>query len=167
MAEKLAPKVKRRSTHTAVKAAARSNGAVPLDIAGAFAAFAAASEVSEVEDSFAQLLLSTDPVESEFVPRLRFLHSLTTRAAELPVRLREIVSALVRRASLPQYAASGRWQADNVAGECTVIIVGCGPVGLRCAIELLLLGVSVTVVESRTRFTRMNVLHLWEWVEAE
>ena len=144
--EQLAPKVKRRSTHMAVKAAARSNGAVPLDIAGAFAAFAAASEVAEVEDSFAQLLLSTDPSQSERVPRLKFLHSLTTRASELPVRLREIVSALVRRASLPQYAASSRWQPDDVPGECTVIVVGSGPVGLRCAIELLLLGVSVTVV---------------------
>ncbi|ETO76334.1 hypothetical protein F444_08253 [Phytophthora nicotianae P1976] len=43
-------------------------------------------------------------------------------------------------------------------------IVGAGPVGLRAAIELALLGGKVTVVEKRTKFSRENMLHLWPWV---
>ena len=47
------------------------------------------------------------------------------------------------------------------------LIIGSGPVGLRCACELALLGVTVRVVESRPRFSRLNCLHLWEWVEGD
>ena len=45
-----------------------------------------------------------------------------------------------------------------------VVIIGCGPCGLRTAIEAALLGASVTVCEKRTSFTRNNVLHLWPYV---
>ncbi|KAF4132803.1 FAD binding domain [Phytophthora infestans] len=45
-----------------------------------------------------------------------------------------------------------------------VCIVGAGPVGLRAAIELALLGGKVTVLEKRTKFSRENMLHLWPWV---
>ncbi|KAL3659028.1 hypothetical protein V7S43_015915 [Phytophthora oleae] len=43
-------------------------------------------------------------------------------------------------------------------------IVGAGPVGLRAAIELALLGGHVSVLEKRTKFSRENMLHLWPWV---
>ena len=45
-----------------------------------------------------------------------------------------------------------------------VVIVGCGPCGLRTAIEATLMGAQVTVCEKRTSFTRNNVLHLWPYV---
>mmetsp|Transcript_28477 Transcript_28477/g.85348 ORF Transcript_28477/g.85348 Transcript_28477/m.85348 type:complete len:1216 (-) Transcript_28477:1615-5262(-) len=44
------------------------------------------------------------------------------------------------------------------------VIVGGGPVGLRQAIELSLLGCEVHIIEMRTTFTRFNILHLWDWV---
>ena len=47
----------------------------------------------------------------------------------------------------------------------SVIVIGAGPVGLRTAIELALLGCRCEVLESRESFTRLQVLHLWEWVE--
>ena len=47
------------------------------------------------------------------------------------------------------------------------MVLGGGPIGLRAAIELALCGVSVHLVESRDAFVRLNVLHLWEWVEAD
>ena len=47
------------------------------------------------------------------------------------------------------------------------MVLGGGPIGLRAAIELTLCGVSVHLVESRDAFVRLNVLHLWEWVEAD
>ena len=42
-----------------------------------------------------------------------------------------------------------------------------GPIGLRCAIELSLLGVTVHVLEARRSFSRLQVLHLWDWVELD
>lgn len=44
-----------------------------------------------------------------------------------------------------------------------VVVEGAGPVGLRAAIELSLMDARVTVLEKRSSFTRMNVLHLWDW----
>ena len=44
------------------------------------------------------------------------------------------------------------------------LVMGCGPVGMRCAVELAMLGHSVLAIEQRQCFTRLNVLHLWDWV---
>jgi hypothetical protein len=52
----------------------------------------------------------------------------------------------------------------RVGEHLTVLIVGCGPVGLRTAIECALLGARTIVVEKRTQFTRNNVLHLWSFL---
>lgn len=43
------------------------------------------------------------------------------------------------------------------------VVVGAGPIGLRCALELRLLGAEVVVLEKRLDFERLNRLHLWDW----
>ncbi|MEQ2167779.1 hypothetical protein GOODEAATRI_007520 [Goodea atripinnis] len=43
------------------------------------------------------------------------------------------------------------------------LIIGGGPCGLRIAIELVLLGCKVVVIEKRDTFSRNNVLHLWPY----
>ncbi|CAD6194380.1 unnamed protein product [Caenorhabditis auriculariae] len=48
--------------------------------------------------------------------------------------------------------------------KINALVVGAGPCGLRSAIELALLGARVCVVEERDKFSRNNVLHLWEFV---
>ena len=48
-----------------------------------------------------------------------------------------------------------------------VAIVGAGPVGLRTAIELAMLGTRVELLEGRDDFSRLQVLHLWDWIEAD
>jgi hypothetical protein len=45
--------------------------------------------------------------------------------------------------------------------QLRVLIIGCGPVGLRLSIEFALLGFNCTIIEKRDRFSRNNVLHLW------
>ncbi|KAE9061191.1 hypothetical protein PF005_g22406 [Phytophthora fragariae] len=50
------------------------------------------------------------------------------------------------------------------AAKKRVCIVGAGPVGLRAAVELALLGSHMSVLEKRTKFSRENMLHLWPWV---
>jgi len=44
------------------------------------------------------------------------------------------------------------------------VVVGAGPCGLRAAIELRMLGATVSVVEMRSKFSRLNQLHIWSWV---
>lgn len=47
-----------------------------------------------------------------------------------------------------------------------IFITGAGPIGLRTACELALMGCKVTLCEKRTAhdaFNRFNVLHLWEY----
>ena len=65
----------------------------------------------------------------------------------LPHRQRMLLTTLTMRSSLPQY------QANVPTGEMCALVVGAGPIGLRCACELALLGCSVRVVESRERFS--------------
>ena len=51
---------------------------------------------------------------------------------------------------------------DQTAGKgVRVLVIGSGPVGMRTAIECVLLGCEVLVVEKRKSFSRNNVLHLW------
>ena len=42
-----------------------------------------------------------------------------------------------------------------------IVVVGAGPVGLRAAVEALLLGWHVTVLEKRTEYSRLNVIKTW------
>lgn len=53
---------------------------------------------------------------------------------------------------------------DQPASGRRIFIVGAGPVGLRCAIELAMLGAQVVIIEKRGSFRRENILHLWPWV---
>jgi len=52
----------------------------------------------------------------------------------------------------------------SAASNIKMTVIGCGPTGLRTAIEALLMGSRVTILEKRTSFTRNNVLHIWPWV---
>lgn len=45
-----------------------------------------------------------------------------------------------------------------------VCVVGAGPVGLRCAVELAMCGATVTMVEQRRAFTRANILKMWPFL---
>eukprot|EP00439_Symbiodinium_sp_Y106_P078899 s2129_g17.t1 len=46
-------------------------------------------------------------------------------------------------------------------------VVGAGPIGLRAALELALLGAKVQVFDVRDGFYRMNILKLWDWAAAD
>eukprot|EP00966_Prymnesium_polylepis_P289303 6682846-Prymnesium_polylepis.1 len=135
------------------------NFAPPSDAAvAAFAAFAEGKEASEVIAHLAKTLgaVGVDPEDPGASPLALLSEALKSR---LPHRLQQFFATLRQRAALPQYGEGAPCDA------LSVLIVGAGPVGLRTAIELTLLGARVTVTESRARFSRLNVLHLWDWVE--
>lgn len=50
---------------------------------------------------------------------------------------------------------------QKAATGVRVFIIGAGPVGLRLAIDCILLGAEVVVVDKRKTFSRNNVLHVW------
>ena len=59
--------------------------------------------------------------------------------------------------------ASARfWNTGASNGALRVLVAGGGPVGLRAAIEMALLGHKVTVYEGRDECRRLNVLKMWE-----
>ena len=89
-------------------------------------------------------------------------------APQLPHRSRQLLTTLEARLGRPEYEASrARRRVGGARSSLGVVVVGAGPVGLRAAIELRLLGADVEVLEARDRFARLQVLHLWEWVEAD
>lgn len=69
-------------------------------------------------------------------------------------------SLLLQRKAWPPY------QNEPWAGR-RLVIVGAGPVGIRMAIEALLLGAEVDVVEARNKFSRVNVLKMWSFASAD
>lgn len=52
----------------------------------------------------------------------------------------------------------------KICEDTQVLVIGAGPIGLRTAIEVALLGSQVVIVEKRESFTRNNVLHLWPFL---
>ena len=70
-------------------------------------------------------------------------------------KARDVFQLLEKRANQKEYLQ------QTAAKGVRVFIVGAGPIGLRQAIECILLGAEVIVVEKRSSFSRNNVLHLW------
>jgi hypothetical protein len=60
-----------------------------------------------------------------------------------------------KKINLDEYKNQESCKGMNVA------VVGCGPIGMRFAIEAAFLGCNVFVVDKRSYFSRNNVLHLW------
>ncbi len=81
----------------------------------------------------------------------------------LPHRSRQLLAQLSSRAARLQYAAADvdahGQPLPSTAARRRAVIIGAGPIGLRCAIELAFLGLRVEVLESRERFGRLQVLH--------
>ena len=70
-------------------------------------------------------------------------------------KARDVLAMLDKRADQKEFMG------QKAAKGVRVLIVGAGPVGMRMAIDCMLLGCDVVVVEKRKTFSRNNVLHLW------
>ena len=142
----------------------KSSLAEPSPKAVAFAAFLAASETLEVQQAFYTLLAECCGTPTPTWPTLAQL--CKPLLPIVPHRSKQLLHALQARAAAPQYEKSGAVVAPGgLVKMAHAVIIGAGPVGLRCAIELALLGARVDVLEQRTCFSRLQILHLWEWVE--
>jgi hypothetical protein len=117
----------------------------------AFVAFLDAEGLTEMVQAMAELRSACDIAES--IRGIK-LYDAVKAALVDEVNYTEKHAFLVLDAKLRE---------RNCAG-LKVAIVGGGPCGLRTAVELSLLGAEVTVLEKRTDFSRLNILHLWPWV---
>ena len=137
---------------------------------GEAALASAAKEAEEITRTFADLIrILGGSVDGNSPASDRLSGLVTSLSAVLPHRSKTLLSALEARAVRPQYHAHRAL--DPATGGSAVplraVVVGAGPIGLRCAIELSLLGVTVHVLEARRSFSRLQVLHLWDWVELD
>lgn len=118
----------------------------------AWSDFVGATQVSDIQGKFSALLSAVDcesVIQATAMPGsgLGVFRALVEAKPRLPPRFRDLVGTLQRRMALAQYG-----DGEACAGVRTAIIGG-GPVGLRCAVELALLGSSVTVIEGRSSWT--------------
>eukprot|EP00746_Dinoflagellata_sp_MGD_P153892 gnl/MRDRNA2_/MRDRNA2_84512_c0_seq5.p1 gnl/MRDRNA2_/MRDRNA2_84512_c0~~gnl/MRDRNA2_/MRDRNA2_84512_c0_seq5.p1 ORF type:complete len:689 (+),score=122.86 gnl/MRDRNA2_/MRDRNA2_84512_c0_seq5:89-2068(+) len=135
-----------------------SDGA--MDVADAFEAFRKANSVEETAMCFARLWnLSTQgkcQMDKSKFP-LDDIKSGVGDQRRLAKLLWDKLNAKI---------CTVDYKGQPCAGLRTVV-VGAGPVGLRLALELRLLGCDVIVVEKRIGFDRINRLHLWQWVSKD
>ena len=146
--------------------------ALPVPEAGAaethaavksFQAFCAAVAAAEVVSTWRGVLsaLRLSPDHSA----MQTLNALAVALGPTPpYKLAKLLGQLHSRSEHEQYNDA----AAKACASLRVLVVGAGPIGLRAAIELALVGVhAVTVREKRCDFSRLNVLHLWEWVATD
>ena len=118
-----------------------------------FNQFCDSNDFREILQLFSSLCsqLEIDPNQYDgFYPLLK--GSLTSWKAT------SLFQMLDARASLPEY------NGQRACAGKRMLVVGAGPVGLRGAIELALLGARVDLVEKRPDFQRNNSLHLWPFL---
>ena len=149
------------------KASQHADAAPAQDASNVGAAAAFASPAA----AFEQLVAATTIVETQAAYKglIKLLGhdkspNVTTLSgallSQLGHRSKQFLNALVTRAAAMPKQPKRR-------AVVAIAVVGAGPVGLRTAIELALLGARVEVLEAREGFSRLQVLHLWEWVEAD
>ncbi len=113
-----------------------------------------AADLPEIESTFSTLCreIQVDNTHN----RLATYTSLKSRLQQW--KCRALWELLDKRAAMPEYCNQTSCKGKRV------LVIGAGPVGLRAAIEAVLLGAEVDVVEKRTNFSRNNVLHLWTFL---
>ena len=121
-----------------------------------FSDFIDASDILPILNKFKQLCSEREINPDDFKNVFSTLESQLK--GRIPFRYRELFHLLSTRGSKSEYKNS------KIVGPKKVLVIGAGPCGLRMAIELLFLGVNVTVIEARPYFDRNNVIKLWHFV---
>ncbi|RCN36485.1 hypothetical protein ANCCAN_17639 [Ancylostoma caninum] len=123
-----------------------------MDTGAIFENFITASTFRSIQNAFYQLCIAADIDPSDCINVYKKLRLLDDWKAQ------KLFKLLDKKWELAEYK-------KQKAGErLNVFVIGAGPCGLRAAIECALLGSRVVLVEQRDRFSRNNVLHLWEFV---
>lgn len=134
-----------------------------LNIATHFKAFVAAENVVETMQAFQHLLQNCRQLEKSENPKNNavplstyFLIKTHVLQSNIPFRLRKLFRELDIRVNSQTLQTIEKRNKQK-----KVFICGAGPVGLRAAIENLINGHFVTIVEKRDDFSRLNVIKTW------
>lgn len=135
-----------------------AQASAPKSAKEAFETFVDGRSIPEIEGSFARLKELSKAGQSQAdcewpYKAMKALKALPWKAA----RIWEKLDAQVGRKDYEARPFKGKH----------VVVVGAGPVGLRFALEARLAGASVTVLEKRGDFVRINRMHLWDWVKQD
>lgn len=125
-----------------------------------FLKFMDAGDVADILACFSDLCQEAG-LESEQRSQESFYSALKQRMKKQHHRPTSLFEILDKRAAREEYCQ------QSACRGMRVLVVGAGPVGLRAAVEAVLLGAMVDLVEKRDGFTRNNVLHLWSYVVAD
>jgi hypothetical protein len=135
---------------------AKATDEVKLNPDALFDSFIANSDLLETLDVFSKLCKSVDIDTSDYQNVFRLLKERLTSW-----KCQTLWNKLDKRAELLTYKTRDK---KKPCAKNNVLIIGCGPCGLRFAIEAALLGAKVVVLEKRSSFSRNNVLHLWPFL---
>jgi hypothetical protein len=122
----------------------------PSHLEAAYKRFRAAAQTHEIIDSWAALMgvMRLDPLL-----RARMLPTLAdAMQPHLKFRQKQLLDKLSELRN-KRHAEAG----PSPVAPLRVLILGGGPMGLRCAVELALLGHTVVVLERRAVFDRLQV----------
>ena len=121
-----------------------------------FDAFVEAREFLETLDVFSKLCASVNIDPTDHFSVFKLLKERLTSW-----KCQTLWNKLDKRAELLTYRTRDK---KKPCVKNNVLVIGCGPCGLRFAVEAALLGAKVVVLEKRNSFSRNNVLHLWPFL---
>lgn len=142
------------------EASIASSASATVGVMDAFESFRKASSVNSVVASFAFLWNVTTKGECKVDRLTAPLDGIRGFVGEQRRFAKDLWDKLNAKRSGVEYAR-------QPCSGLRAVVVGAGPVGLRLALELRLLGCDVIVVEKRSSFDRINRLHLWQWVSKD
>lgn len=134
------------------------DGTITENAMTAFTEFETAQNLSEILHAFDRLLLECGVGETDArTPGRVYHHVKSGLYTQFAFRQKQLFRLLDAKLATDVYKRQPCLQKR-------VCVVGCGPVGLRAAVELALLGAQVVVIDKRKLFNRENILHMWPWV---
>eukprot|EP00644_Phytophthora_capsici_P000667 jgi/Phyca11/109031/e_gw1.16.193.1 len=146
----------RHPVHSVVVGKPRS--LIAPTVRSSFKAFVSAQDLTDTLAAFNNLLADAGLTGAKLQePWHVYFHIRNAVYSRLGFRQKQLFRLLDARFNVDVYK-------QRYVSKKRVCIVGAGPVGLRAAVELALLGGEVSVLEKRTKFSRENRLHLWPWV---
>uniref|UniRef100_K3WM31 Uncharacterized protein n=1 Tax=Globisporangium ultimum (strain ATCC 200006 / CBS 805.95 / DAOM BR144) TaxID=431595 RepID=K3WM31_GLOUD len=131
---------------------------VAPSVINSFNEFESAQNLLEIVTAFHKLLADCGLTDFKLnQPWLVYEHVKAAVGPKLGFRQKQLFKLLDAKLGTDVYK-------KRPAAHKRVCIIGAGPVGLRAAVEMSLLGAQVVVLEKRKHFSRENILHLWPWV---
>eukprot|EP00924_Labyrinthula_sp_SR-Ha-C_P001372 maker-scaffold_44-snap-gene-1.100-mRNA-1 protein AED:0.07 eAED:0.07 QI:0/0/0/1/1/1/2/0/596 len=129
-----------------------------------YEAFLSANTAKDVVSTFETLVELTNSQDILGLPRYTILS--TQLPQYLSFRQKQIFKVLnseisKRKKTVENYLNTSL-EGSQLNSNEHIIVSGAGPCGFKAAVECLLLGNKVTIIEKRMEFSRVNILTLWE-----